>query len=59
MAKKTSYTITNEERAVLIGGLLGDEILPRRDGSYRYRVQHSDKQTEYVNWKRKKTFKPL
>lgn len=54
MAKKTSYTITNEERAVLIGGLLGDEILPRRDGSYRYRVQHSDKQTEYVNWKRKK-----
>jgi hypothetical protein len=46
--------LTNDEKAVLIGGLLGDEIIVKRDGSYRYRVQHSTKQAEYVYWKHRK-----
>ncbi len=55
MAKtKTNNSLSNEEKAVLIGGLLGDEIIVKRDGSYRYRVQHSSKQAEYVDWKHKK-----
>jgi len=54
MKRRTNYTLTNEERAVLIGGILGDEILVRRGNSYRYRVQHSDKEAEYVHWKREK-----
>jgi hypothetical protein len=46
--------LTNDEKAILIGGILGDEIMTRRDGSYRYRVQHSSKQAEYVYWKHRK-----
>jgi len=52
--KKIMVKLTNEEKAVLIGGILGDEIIVKRDGSYRYRVQHSSGQAEYVHWKRRK-----
>jgi len=44
----------NEERAILIGGLLGDEIIVRRDNSYRYRVAHGINESEYVHWKHNK-----
>lgn len=46
--------LNNEEKAILIGGLLGDEVLVRRDGSYRYRVAHSIHQADYVYWKHNK-----
>jgi len=43
--------LTKEEKAVLIGGILGDEIIVKRGDSYRSRVQHSSRQAEYVHWK--------
>jgi len=45
-------TLNNEEKAILIGGLLGDAVLVRRgENSYRYRVAHSIHQADYVYWK--------
>lgn len=54
---KNNDSLNNMERAILIGGLLGDEIIVKRGGSYRYRVQHSSKEDEYVYWKHKKLIK--
>lgn len=54
MINYNNYVLTNEEKAVLMGGLLGDEIIVRRGESYRYRVHHSLDQKEYVDWKRAK-----
>ena len=47
--------LSNIERAILIGSLLGDGTLIKRGAnSFRYRVSHSIKQKSYVEWKYEK-----
>lgn len=49
--KETSMvTFSDTERAILLGSLLGDSTIQKRDGSYRYRIAHSEKQINYVHW---------
>lgn len=50
--KNNLAPLSDRERAVLIGCLLGDGTLQKRGtSSFRYRVSQSIKQEEYVNWK--------
>ena len=46
--------LTIEERALIMGTLLGDAHLQKRGGSYRLKVTHGIKQKEYVKWKHSK-----
>lgn len=50
----TQMVLTDAEKAVIFGTLLGDAILIKRGESYRLRIAHSIKQKEYVDWKYKK-----
>jgi hypothetical protein len=43
--------LTDEERAILIGTLLGDAHIQKRGNSYRLKISHSINQKEYVHWK--------
>ena len=56
MNKKTELSaLSNTERAILIGSLLGDGTLTQRGlNSFRYRVAHGIKQKSYVEWKYEK-----
>lgn len=56
MNKKTELSpLSNTERAILIGSLLGDGTLIKRGASsFRYRVSQSIKQKSYVEWKYEK-----
>jgi hypothetical protein len=46
--------LTENERALIMGTLLGDAHLQKRDNSYRLKIEHSIIQKEYVLWKREK-----
>lgn len=49
---KEDILLTSEERAVVMGGLLGDSTLQKRGkDSYRLSMGHSVKQTYYTLWK--------
>lgn len=44
-------SISEEERAILMGSALGDATIQKRGNSARVRIAHSTKQTDYVMWK--------
>lgn len=54
MTSQIPNNLTPDEEAILIGGLLGDEILIKRGNSFRYRVLHGIHQKQYVDWKHSK-----
>lgn len=43
--------LTKEEEAILLGNLLGDGHIQKRNNSYRTKIQHCIKQEDYVRWK--------
>lgn len=45
--------LTKQQKDVLIGTLLGDGCLELNGTKVRLRIDHSDKQREYVEWKHK------
>jgi hypothetical protein len=49
---KKKLTLSNEQRAILVGLLLGDGHLETQNGgrTYRLKVEHSEKQVDYVHW---------
>mgnify|MGYP001576926747 CR=1 FL=1 len=49
---KRTIRLTKEQRAIIIGTLLGDGHLETqdRDRTYRLKIEHSIKQKEYVDW---------
>jgi len=46
-----NLTLTKSEQAVLLGTLLGDGHLQKRNNSYRLKIQHCFKNKDYVWWK--------
>jgi hypothetical protein len=50
--KRNSLTLTKRQRELLVGTLLGDGHLETqtRGNTYRLRVEHSEKQKEYLFW---------
>lgn len=42
--------LTDDERAIIIGTLLGDAHLQKRSNSYRFKIEHGIKQKKYVWW---------
>lgn len=46
--------LTKDEEAILLGNLLGDGHIQKRNTSYRTKIQHCIKQEDYVWWKYKK-----
>lgn len=49
----TNISLTDRERDILIGAILGDATLQKRGNSYRIRIAHSINQAEYTRWMRK------
>lgn len=50
-AHKLRLRLTNTQREILVGLILGDGHLETRNGrTYRLKVEHSIKQKEYVDW---------
>lgn len=51
-ARKKELRLTNRQKEILIGKLLGDGHLETQDGgqTYRLKIEHSLKQKEYVDW---------
>lgn len=51
-ARKRELKLTNRQKDILIGKLLGDGHLETQDGgrTYRLKIEHSVKQKEYVDW---------
>lgn len=50
-AYKNELKLTDYQRELIVGKLLGDGHLETRDGRiYRLKIQHSLKQKEYVDW---------
>lgn len=49
---KRNLKLTKEQRAIIVGTLLGDGHLEASDKSrtYRLKIEHSIKQKEYVDW---------
>jgi len=49
---KKTLKLTKEQRAIIVGSLLGDGHLETSDKSktYRLKIEHSIKQKEYVDW---------
>ena len=45
--------LTETEKALIMGTLLGDGTMIKRGNSYRLRIAHGIKQKNYVLWKRK------
>ena len=55
MTKKQKIVVLTEiEKALLFGSLLGDATLKKRGESYRLRMSHSEQQKDYVMWKYEK-----
>lgn len=50
----TVIVLTEDERALIMGTLLGDAHLQKRKNSYRLKIAHGVNQKEYVFWKHKK-----
>lgn len=50
--KKKSLTLSQTQREILVGTLLGDGHLETKDGgnTYRLKIEHTIKQKEYVLW---------
>ena len=59
-AYKRTIRLTKDQRAIIVGTLLGDGHLEVSDKgrTYRLKIEHSIKQKEYVDWLYQK-FKPL
>lgn len=51
-AHKKELKLTDRQKDILIGKVLGDGHLETKDGgrTYRLKIEHSLKQKEYVNW---------
>lgn len=49
--------LTEEERSVIFGTLLGDAHLQKRGNSYRLKIEHAQANADYVQWKYKKLFR--
>jgi hypothetical protein len=49
-----NQVLSQQERALIMGTLLGDAHLQRRDNSYRLKIEHGIQQKSYVEWKYKK-----
>ena len=43
--------LSRQQRAIVVGSLLGDACLERNGKCYRLRMEHCDAQKEYVQWK--------
>lgn len=48
---KKNICLTRIEESILLGCLLGDGHIEKRGNSYRFKVRHCEKQSEYVKWK--------
>nr|ALO21702.1 putative LAGLIDADG homing endonuclease [Stephanosphaera pluvialis] len=46
--------LTTEELSVIVGALLGDAHLQKRNGSYRLKITQAATQREYLTWKYRK-----
>lgn len=46
--------LTQDERALIMGTLLGDAHIQKRGNSYRLKIEHSITQKDYVLWKHNK-----
>jgi hypothetical protein len=49
--KKPSLMLTQEEQNIIIGTLLGDASIKKRDKNSCLRMAHSNKQEPYIKWK--------
>lgn len=47
----TEILLTKMEEAILLGTLLGDGNIQKRGNSYRSKIQHCEKNKDYVFWK--------
>lgn len=50
---KNLVCLTRTEENILLGCLLGDGHIEKRGNSYRFKIRHCKKQSEYVEWKYK------
>ena len=46
-----SVNLTNEQKSLIVGTLLGDGCLEKRKKNPRLRIDHAEQQKEYVFWK--------
>ncbi len=53
LQKNPQLLLTQEEQDLMIGSLLGDASIRQREINSCFRVAHSIKQKEYINWKMK------
>lgn len=52
--RREESIITSYEKALIMGSLLGDAHIQKRNGSYRLKIEHGSKQKSYVLWKHSK-----